>query len=184
MDCSPSGSSVHGIFQGFIYDIFFIQSSVGGHLGCFHVSHATFINTEGIAVSKLISAIMETVAGGQTQLRLLQSLCLLATREKANVEVALSTFVEMAQAEVCWLPGWAGGRHVEAEGRAPRCLLPACTEGQRPRPAGHGAGLLPAEAGPQWSLHLAPSFCVSVCDVCGAHVPGSGSGNECVGESE
>ncbi|XP_055270575.1 tetratricopeptide repeat protein 21A isoform X3 [Moschus berezovskii] len=38
-------------------------------------------------------------AGGHTQLRLLQSLCLLATREKTKVEVALSTFIEMAQAE-------------------------------------------------------------------------------------
>lgn len=37
---------------------------------------------------------------GQSQLRLLQSLCLLATREKANVEVALGAFIEMAQAEV------------------------------------------------------------------------------------
>ena len=74
---------------------------------------------------KLLQEFYPHSAGGHTQLRLLQSLCLLATREKANVEVALSTFVEMAQAEVCWLPGWAGGRHVEAEGRAPRCLLPA-----------------------------------------------------------
>ncbi|CAK7311819.1 Tetratricopeptide repeat protein 21A [Vulpes lagopus] len=38
-------------------------------------------------------------AAGQTQLRLLQSLCLLATREKANVEAALHTFVQMAQTE-------------------------------------------------------------------------------------
>ncbi|XP_049484935.1 tetratricopeptide repeat protein 21A isoform X1 [Panthera uncia] len=36
---------------------------------------------------------------GQTQLRLLQSLCLLATRDKANVEAALGTFIAMAQAE-------------------------------------------------------------------------------------
>lgn len=36
----------------------------------------------------------------QTHLRLLQSLCLLATREKANVEAALGAFIEMAQAEV------------------------------------------------------------------------------------
>ncbi|XP_039093106.1 tetratricopeptide repeat protein 21A isoform X1 [Hyaena hyaena] len=38
-------------------------------------------------------------ARAQAQLRLLRSLCLLATREKANVEAALGTFVEMAQAE-------------------------------------------------------------------------------------
>ncbi|KAM4821302.1 tetratricopeptide repeat protein 21A isoform 1-T1 [Thomomys bottae] len=36
---------------------------------------------------------------GPAQLRLLQSLCLLATREKANVELALGNFVDMAQAE-------------------------------------------------------------------------------------
>ncbi|XP_030186210.1 tetratricopeptide repeat protein 21A isoform X3 [Lynx canadensis] len=36
---------------------------------------------------------------GQTQLRLLESLCLLATRDKANVEAALGTFIAMAQAE-------------------------------------------------------------------------------------
>lgn len=36
----------------------------------------------------------------QTQPRLLQSLCLLATREKANVEAALGSFIEMAQTEV------------------------------------------------------------------------------------
>ncbi|XP_008834599.1 tetratricopeptide repeat protein 21A isoform X1 [Nannospalax galili] len=41
---------------------------------------------------------------GHTQLRLLQSLCLLATREKANVEVALGTFIEMAQAEKDSIP--------------------------------------------------------------------------------
>uniref|UniRef100_A0A452F395 Tetratricopeptide repeat domain 21A n=1 Tax=Capra hircus TaxID=9925 RepID=A0A452F395_CAPHI len=48
---------------------------------------------------KLLREFYPHSAGGHTQLRLLQSLCLLATREKANVEVALSTFVEMAQAE-------------------------------------------------------------------------------------
>lgn len=41
---------------------------------------------------------------GQSQLRLLQSLCLLATREKANVEVALGAFIEMAQAEKDSIP--------------------------------------------------------------------------------
>lgn len=98
---------------------------------------------------KLLREFYPHSPGGHTQLRLLQSLCLLTTREKANVEVALSTFIEMAQAEVRWQDGRAGRQHVEAEGRAPRCLLPACTEGQHPCPARHGAGLLPAEAGPQ-----------------------------------
>ncbi|XP_032203773.1 tetratricopeptide repeat protein 21A isoform X2 [Mustela erminea] len=48
---------------------------------------------------KLLREFYPHSARGQTQLRLLQSLCLLATREKANVEAALGTFIEMAQAE-------------------------------------------------------------------------------------
>ncbi|XP_070311543.1 tetratricopeptide repeat protein 21A isoform X3 [Odocoileus virginianus] len=53
---------------------------------------------------KLLREFYPHSAGGHTQLRLLQSLCLLATREKANVEVALSTFIEMAQAEKDSIP--------------------------------------------------------------------------------
>nr|XP_036870432.1 tetratricopeptide repeat protein 21A isoform X2 [Manis javanica] len=37
--------------------------------------------------------------GGQSQLQLLQSLCLLASQDKASMEAALGTIVEMAQAE-------------------------------------------------------------------------------------
>ncbi|XP_045392345.1 tetratricopeptide repeat protein 21A isoform X2 [Lemur catta] len=48
---------------------------------------------------KLLREFYPHSAFGQTQLRLLQGLCLLATREKANVEVALGNFIEMAQAE-------------------------------------------------------------------------------------
>ncbi|XP_044610631.2 tetratricopeptide repeat protein 21A isoform X2 [Equus asinus] len=48
---------------------------------------------------KLLREFYPRSAWGQTQLRLLKSLCLLATREKPNVEAALSTFIEMAQAE-------------------------------------------------------------------------------------
>ncbi|XP_070433314.1 tetratricopeptide repeat protein 21A isoform X3 [Equus przewalskii] len=48
---------------------------------------------------KLLREFYPRSAWGQTQLRLLKSLCLLATREKANVEAALGTFIEMAQAE-------------------------------------------------------------------------------------
>ncbi|KAF5921771.1 hypothetical protein HPG69_012942 [Diceros bicornis minor] len=48
---------------------------------------------------KLLREFYPHSAWGQTQLRLLKSLCLLATREKANVEAALGTFIEMAQAE-------------------------------------------------------------------------------------
>lgn len=63
---------------------------------------------------KLLREFYPHTAWGQTQLRLLQGLCLLATREKANVEAALGTFIEMAQAEVCWPAGrvgrWAGRR--------------------------------------------------------------------------
>ncbi|XP_054451813.1 tetratricopeptide repeat protein 21A isoform X2 [Pteronotus mesoamericanus] len=48
---------------------------------------------------KLLREFCPHTAWGQVQLRLLQGLCLLATREKANVETALGTFIEMAQAE-------------------------------------------------------------------------------------
>lgn len=48
---------------------------------------------------KLLREFYSHSESGQTQLRLLQSLCLLATREKANIEVALGAFIEMAQAE-------------------------------------------------------------------------------------
>ncbi|KAF3827030.1 hypothetical protein GH733_002516 [Mirounga leonina] len=48
---------------------------------------------------KLLREFYPRSAWGQTQLRLLQNLCLLATREKANVEAALGTFIEMAQVE-------------------------------------------------------------------------------------
>ncbi|XP_027788283.1 tetratricopeptide repeat protein 21A [Marmota flaviventris] len=48
---------------------------------------------------KLLREFYPHSAFDQTQLRLLQSLCLMATRKKANVEVALGTFIEMAQAE-------------------------------------------------------------------------------------
>ena len=87
---------------------------------------------------------------GQTQLRLLQSLCLLATRDKANVEAALGTFIAMAQAEVGRLAGWAAGGPAGVGGpSAPTPASRPCAEGQRPRPAGHGAGPRAAEAGPQ-----------------------------------
>uniref|UniRef100_A0A8D2HGL1 Tetratricopeptide repeat domain 21A n=1 Tax=Urocitellus parryii TaxID=9999 RepID=A0A8D2HGL1_UROPR len=48
---------------------------------------------------KLLREFYPHSAFDQTQLKLLQSLCLMATREKANVEVALDAFIEMAQAE-------------------------------------------------------------------------------------
>lgn len=64
---------------------------------------------------KLLREFYPHSARGQTQLRLLQNLCLLATREKANVEAALGTFIEMAQAEV--------GRRV-GRGWGPSALTP------------------------------------------------------------
>lgn len=66
---------------------------------------------------KLLREFYPHTAWGQTQLRLLQGLCLLATREKANVEAALGTFIEMAQAEVRWLAR-QGGRRAELGGEA------------------------------------------------------------------
>lgn len=63
---------------------------------------------------------------GQTQLRLLQSLCLLATRDKANVEAALGTFIAMAQAEVGRLAGWAAGGRAGGAQRADARFPPVC----------------------------------------------------------
>lgn len=70
---------------------------------------------------KLLREFYPRSAWGQTQLRLLKSLCLLATREKANVEAALGTFIEMAQAEVRQRGG--GGRGGGARPRAERRRL-------------------------------------------------------------
>ncbi|XP_076985876.1 tetratricopeptide repeat protein 21A isoform X2 [Tamandua tetradactyla] len=53
---------------------------------------------------KLLREFYPHSASGQTQLRLLQALCLLATREKTSVEAALGTFIEMAQAEKDCVP--------------------------------------------------------------------------------
>ncbi|XP_034340008.1 tetratricopeptide repeat protein 21A isoform X1 [Arvicanthis niloticus] len=53
---------------------------------------------------KLLREFYPHSESGQTQLRLLQSMCLLATREKANIEVALGAFIEMAQAEKDSIP--------------------------------------------------------------------------------
>ncbi|XP_013370524.1 PREDICTED: tetratricopeptide repeat protein 21A isoform X2 [Chinchilla lanigera] len=57
---------------------------------------------------KLLRDFYPLSAFGQTQLRLLQSLCLLATREKANVEAALGAFLEIAQAEKDSVPALLG----------------------------------------------------------------------------
>ncbi|XP_055985151.1 tetratricopeptide repeat protein 21A [Sorex fumeus] len=48
---------------------------------------------------KLLREFYRHAAGAQSQLLLLKGLWLLATRDKTNVEIALSTFIEMAQSE-------------------------------------------------------------------------------------
>ncbi|XP_049726818.1 tetratricopeptide repeat protein 21A isoform X1 [Elephas maximus indicus] len=48
---------------------------------------------------KLLREYYPHSASGQAQLQLLQGQCLMATREKANVEAALGTFIEIARAE-------------------------------------------------------------------------------------
>ncbi|CAK6435756.1 unnamed protein product [Pipistrellus nathusii] len=48
---------------------------------------------------KLLREFHPHSAWGQAQLQLLQGLCLLATKEKANMEAALGTFIQMAQVE-------------------------------------------------------------------------------------
>ncbi|XP_003794524.1 tetratricopeptide repeat protein 21A isoform X1 [Otolemur garnettii] len=53
---------------------------------------------------KLLRDFYPHTAMGQTQLQLLHGLCLLATREKANMEAALGTFIEMVQAEKDSIP--------------------------------------------------------------------------------
>ncbi|XP_054990356.1 tetratricopeptide repeat protein 21A [Sorex araneus] len=48
---------------------------------------------------KLLRELYRHAAGAQSQLLLLKGLWLLATKDKTNVEIALSTFIEMAQSE-------------------------------------------------------------------------------------
>lgn len=75
---------------------------------------------------KLLQELHPHTAWGQTQLRLLQGLCLLATREKAKVETALGTFIDMAQAEVRRQAKEGGGGGGAGD-----------TEGPSPTPASH-----------------------------------------------
>lgn len=49
---------------------------------------------------KLLKEIKPQTAGGHVQLRILESYCLLATKQKANIEKALSVFTEIANNEV------------------------------------------------------------------------------------
>ncbi|XP_060036382.1 tetratricopeptide repeat protein 21A isoform X2 [Erinaceus europaeus] len=58
------------------------------------------VEEQGLCTAeKLLREFCRHSAAGQSQLWLLKSLWLLATREKANVEMALNSFIEMAQAE-------------------------------------------------------------------------------------
>lgn len=97
---------------------------------------------------KLLREFYPHTTWGQTQLRLLQGLCLLATGEKANVESALGTFIDMAQAEVRRLAGEGVGGVGDRRSQLRRLPPTSRAEGQRPRAAGRGAGLRAAEADP------------------------------------
>lgn len=86
-------------------------------VGCQHEScaHSSASRKEsqqhGVRTAeKLLREFHPHSESGQIQLRLLQNLCLLATREKANIEVALGAFIEMAQAEVQGLVMGSGGQ--------------------------------------------------------------------------
>ena len=80
---------------------------------------------------KLLREFYPHTAWGQAQMRLLQGLCLLATREKANMETALGTFIEMAQAEVLALAGrgrLVGRQAGEVEGPNADSCFPLCVQ--------------------------------------------------------
>lgn len=49
---------------------------------------------------KLLKELKPLTAGGHTQIRILENYCLLATKDKANVEKALRVFTEIANNEV------------------------------------------------------------------------------------
>lgn len=49
---------------------------------------------------KLLMEIKPQTPGGHVQLRILENYCLLATKQKANIEKALSVFTEIANSEV------------------------------------------------------------------------------------
>lgn len=49
---------------------------------------------------KLLKELKPQTPGGHTQLRILENYCFLATKQKANIEKALSVFTEIANNEV------------------------------------------------------------------------------------
>lgn len=52
---------------------------------------------------KLLKEVKPQTPGGHVQLRILENYCFLATKQKANIEKALSVFTEIANNEVCKL---------------------------------------------------------------------------------
>lgn len=52
---------------------------------------------------KLLKEVKPQTPGGHIQLRILENYCFLATKQKANIEKALSVFTEIANNEVCKL---------------------------------------------------------------------------------
>nr|XP_055237284.1 tetratricopeptide repeat protein 21A isoform X15 [Gorilla gorilla gorilla] len=63
------------------------------------------LEQQGVSTAeKLLREFYPHSDSSQTQLRLLQGLCRLATREKANMEAALGSFIQIAQAEKDSIP--------------------------------------------------------------------------------
>lgn len=90
---------------------------------------------------KLLREFHPHTAWGQTQLQLLQGLCLLATKEKANMEAALGTFIQMAQVEVRRTAGRGTGGGVRAGRGADgmgRWGVPGADAGFPPSPGHRG----------------------------------------------
>lgn len=52
---------------------------------------------------KLLKEVKPQTPGGHVQLHILENYCFLATKQKANIEKALSVFTEIANNEVCKL---------------------------------------------------------------------------------
>lgn len=66
---------------------------------------------------KLLKELKPQTPGGHIQLRILENYCFLATKQKANVEKALSVFTEIANNEVSKLHSCVNMTHTR------RCAL-------------------------------------------------------------
>jgi len=53
---------------------------------------------------KLLKELKPQTVQGQVQLRIMENYCLMATKQKSNVEQALNTFTEIAASEVSRFP--------------------------------------------------------------------------------